>query len=162
VPPLYAVAPNAATATSTTLTAALLTAKTEVVAAQERVRAAALAWERERNAADDLARQVATTSPSHRTSPSTPTSWLSAGVEAPYAPPAAVENPHPRVGTYATFLRGTMLASDAASRDLPQPFALPPPPLLVVLSSALLPHLLPPALYLHHCLLYPRSHDSFP
>jgi hypothetical protein len=41
------------------LAAALLAAKAEASAAQERVRAAALAWERERTAADALARQVA-------------------------------------------------------------------------------------------------------
>ena len=38
------------------LTAALLAAKTEAAAAQEHVLAAALAWERERAAADALAR----------------------------------------------------------------------------------------------------------
>jgi len=41
------------------LAAALLAAKAEAAAAQERVRAAVLAWERERSAADDLARRVA-------------------------------------------------------------------------------------------------------
>jgi len=39
--------------------AALLAAKSEAAAAQERVRMAALAWERERSAADALTRRVA-------------------------------------------------------------------------------------------------------
>jgi len=52
------IAANAGT-TDAALTAALLAAKSEASAAQERVRAAALAWERERSAADALTRRVA-------------------------------------------------------------------------------------------------------
>ena len=51
-------AAGAATA-DTALAAALLAAKSEALAAQERVCAAALAWERERSAADALSRRIA-------------------------------------------------------------------------------------------------------
>jgi hypothetical protein len=50
---------DGATAANAALAAALLAAKSEAAAAQERVRGAALAWERERSAVDALARRVA-------------------------------------------------------------------------------------------------------
>ncbi|CAN6354820.1 unnamed protein product [Urochloa humidicola] len=58
VPPRLLRTDTAASAEAA-LTAALLAAQTEAAAAQERVRVAALAWERERTTAETLARRVA-------------------------------------------------------------------------------------------------------